>query len=295
MTVEELAREVVGSVDAEEGYLICQRWISNRYQEIAALLPLKTLLKFGETVIPGAYKTGTISVTKGSEVVTGVGTTWDASHVGWFLKRGQGWYEVEAVDSPTQLTLLSPYAETSATGTSYWLVKRRVPLAPGVRRLQVMRAGGRHLDFIGPVEMDLSYADRWGLSTYPVMAAEVGIDATVSPTVRLFEFFPYPREDCLVSYTYHESAGTLTMADNLPDFLDTGLLKEGVMIDLYRFEMGRALKEGRTNEAGFWRNELRAQETTWERRLREVPMNSGATDTGTFILRTGRGGRRGYC
>jgi hypothetical protein len=117
----------------------------------------------------------------------------------------------------------------------------------------------------------------------------------VSPTVRLFEFFPYPRADCLVSYTYHENVERLGLDENLPDFIDTGILKEGVMVDLFRFEMGRALKEGRTTEAGFWRNEMRAQQTLWEQYLRVVPLNSGATDSGTFILRTGRGGRRDYC
>lgn len=295
MYVEELAREVVGSVDAEEGYLIAQRWISNRYQEIAALLPLKTLLKFGETTIPAAIHEGTITVARGSEGVTGSGTNWGAHLKGWFLKREMGWYEIEKVDSPTQLTLLSPYAEGNAAGVGYWIVNRRVPLAPGVRRLQVMRAGGRHLDYIGAAEMDLSYADRWLVSDYPQVAAEVGIDSTVSPTVRLYEFYPYPRNGCVVSYTYHENPTQLKMEDELPDFIDSGMLKEGTLIDLFRFEMGRALKEGRTQEAGFWRNEMRAQQTLWEQRLREVPINTGATDSGTFILRTGRGGRRGYC
>lgn len=291
MTIEELAREIVGSLDVEEGYLISQKWITNRYQEIAALLPLKTLLKFGEIVIPGAYKTGTIGVTKGSDVVTGVGTNWGIELKGRFLRRERNWYEIEAVVNSTQLTLLSPYVETTALGVSYFIVNRRVPLVSGIRKIQEMRAGGKTLDFMGAAELDIVFGERGLISSVPQIAAEVGIDVTVTPTVRLFEFYPYPLHDCLVSFTYHENPAFFGMASNIPDFIDPGLLKEGVLIDLYRFEMGRALKEGRVDVAGFWRNELRAQETTWERRLREIPMNTGATDAGTVMLRRDRGGK----
>ena len=52
--------------------------------------------------------------------------------------------------------------------------------------------------------------------------------------------------------------------------------------------MGKALKEGRTDVAGFWRNELRAQETSWGNILQEIIQTSSAVDDGTLLLRTGR-------
>lgn len=59
--------------------------------------------------LKGPYTTGTISVTDGTAIVTGVGTTWDTS---WAYKRivfgGSGIdYPISAVNSTTQLTLAS--------------------------------------------------------------------------------------------------------------------------------------------------------------------------------------------
>lgn len=74
------------------------------------------------------YETGTVDVTNGSPTVTGTGTSWlselkagDFMHVG---AAGQNdptatWYEISSVDSDTQVTLVSNYAEATASGQAY--------------------------------------------------------------------------------------------------------------------------------------------------------------------------------
>jgi hypothetical protein len=294
MTVEDLAREVVGSIDSEQGYLIAQKWITNRFQELSSRYSLKTLLKFGEVVIPGIYKTGTVNLTQGSDVVVGIATDWTSDLVGRFFRKERSFYEIEAVVSPTQITLVSPFLETTANNVSYSIISRRVPLISGIRKLQELKVikFGRTLEMLGSAEMDIRFPDRGLTATNPQFVAEIGIDTTVSPSIRLFEFYPYPQEDCLLSFTYFTYPPLFTLDSVIPDFVDSGILKEGVMIDLYRFEMGKALKEGRVDIAGYWRNEMRAQETTWERRMIEVAINAGAVDAGTLLLRTGNGNRQ---
>ncbi len=75
---------------------------------------------FGHTV-------GTADVTYGSTAVTGLGTSW-ALHLKAGDKFGVGglgasgptvWYEIASVNSNTSLTLLAPYAGTTATSVSY--------------------------------------------------------------------------------------------------------------------------------------------------------------------------------
>ncbi len=68
------------------------------------------------------YKTGTISVTNGSQTVTGSGTSWLANVAAgdWLFVGGDGTsYEVGSVGSDTGITLTANYAGTTASGKSY--------------------------------------------------------------------------------------------------------------------------------------------------------------------------------
>lgn len=70
------------------------------------------------------YSTGTVSVTNGSATVTGSGTSWAANlAAGDFIclrGLGKGYYEIQSVDSDTQITLTSNYAGTTESGQSYY-------------------------------------------------------------------------------------------------------------------------------------------------------------------------------
>lgn len=84
------------------------------------------------------YETGTVSVTNGSAVVTGSGTTWSTN-----LKAGDRialgasetdpeatWYTIDTVDSDTQVTLTANYAEATSSGEAY---TARLTFTGGVR------------------------------------------------------------------------------------------------------------------------------------------------------------------
>lgn len=83
------------------------------------------------------YTTGTVSVTNGSAIVTGSGTSWTAgsppnARVGDdFVRIGDGvTYKVASVDSDTQLTLAINYAGATGSGLSYAIVQN-LQAAPG--------------------------------------------------------------------------------------------------------------------------------------------------------------------
>lgn len=69
------------------------------------------------------YKTGTVSVTSGSSVVTGSGTAWqtagiDSSNI--FTKEGDNVaYTIASVDSDTQITLTANYSGSTSSGSAY--------------------------------------------------------------------------------------------------------------------------------------------------------------------------------
>ena len=76
------------------------------------------------------YDAGTVDVTNGSATVTGSGTTWsselkagDYFRIGGLNDANAVWYEIQSVDSDTQITLTTAYNEATATGQSYTVRK----------------------------------------------------------------------------------------------------------------------------------------------------------------------------
>ncbi len=74
------------------------------------------------------YETGTVDVTNGSAVVTGTGTSWSSNlkagdfiHVGATAQRdpAAAWFEIESVDSDTQITLTADYDDATAAAQAY--------------------------------------------------------------------------------------------------------------------------------------------------------------------------------
>jgi hypothetical protein len=72
----------------------------------------------------------------------------------------------------------------------------------------------------------------------------------------------------------------------LPHDVDIEAIKMGVLVDVYRFEMSKALRDGKVDVASVWRAEVRAQERTWEERIQELLRVDRATDDITVILHT---------
>lgn len=74
------------------------------------------------------YETGTVDVTNGSPTVSGTSTVWTTNlKAGDFIFVGatgerdptEAWYEIDTVDSDTQVTLTANYAGTTASGEAY--------------------------------------------------------------------------------------------------------------------------------------------------------------------------------
>lgn len=67
------------------------------------------------------YRTGTVAVTASSAVITGTGTAWLANAAAGeaFVGPDGKAYEIQSVDTNTQLTLASAYLGTTASGQSY--------------------------------------------------------------------------------------------------------------------------------------------------------------------------------
>jgi len=78
------------------------------------------------------YKIGSVTVTNGSQTITGLSTTWlaDIAAGDIFTVIGSNvWYEVGSVDSDTQITLAANYAGSTASSQGYAITRDFTPLS----------------------------------------------------------------------------------------------------------------------------------------------------------------------
>jgi len=293
-TVEEIVRDLLGSLATSAGAPIAARWVNNRYQELVAKVKFRHLREIGELLVPAVVDDGTVNVTRGSTTVTGSGTSWttdigNGAQTYWYIKPASAWYKIASVDSDTQITLATAFAEDDVSGNSYAAVKRHLPLDSSARWIGDFVHTRLRNKLDGPLsyeEMNRRYPGRKLTGSYPEAVGLVGTDDN---NALIVEVYPPPDESEIIHYVYWKLPSALTFSSTIPPQIDPHVLKEGALIDLYRYEMAEALRLGKVDAAGFWRNESRAQMTKWENYIQEAKQaDRGADDTSFILERVGR-------
>lgn len=119
----------------------------------------------------------------------------------------------------------------------------------------------------------------------PLAWAEVNTGLTDdNQEARVIEVYPASDQAETLTLVYYRHPLTLGRQDPLPPGIDAHTLREGVLVDLMRWEMAKALRQGQVEVAATWRNEYRAQETTWQRAIMEAAKAERGADDLTAIL-----------
>lgn len=295
-TLETIARQVVAAVDSDAGYLLAAQWIQGRYEQIATRVKLRHLRKVGLVTVPAPITTGLATFTRDSPYVTGDATAtaaWGSLlKNGWWIRTRNVWYEIidyELLAGVGRLTLAAKFGEDSVTAGAYVLYQRFVELAAdcqfvGRKFLNLRRRTEiqyKTMDEIDHVDPSRRLARGWG----PIVACEAPLSAQ---NRRQVEFYPEPSTSETYGYLYWRFPTVMQLSDSIPPLIPGYVLREGALIDLYRYKAGKAADKQDVNTAGYWRNEARAQETKWDdERWREAIMADKADDETTFILAHG--------
>ena len=294
-TVEEVARQALASVNSAGSYLLACQWIADRYIELMSRTRFRARRKVAELVVPATYQEGTVSVTQGSDAVVGVGTTFVDAMVGQFFRAGHIWHEIGDVTDATNLTLLNPFTDETVTDQEYVIVNKRIELPAAVRwfgETMINLHTGQRLQRMNWVELAISDPARFDAFSDPQVFTEVGINPATQ--ARQLEFYPYPDHDVLIGYAYWEIPPILAFDDDIPTHVDTYILKAGCLVDIMRYEMAKAAQAGQVDQAAFWRNEARAQETYWEKKITEaIGMDRGTDDVSAILMLGNSGNRQG--
>lgn len=140
----------------------------------------------------------------------------------------------------------------------------------------------RPLQTVSRTGLDLVIPSRFAINSVPKWVAEM---EPTAEGIRQVEIYPFSRQTETIHYIYWEEPKDLGFKDPFPGFVDVEALREGVLIDVYRNKMAKAMDDGRSDAAALWRNEYRAQETSWRNthRVRVLSQDDGADDL-EFIL-----------
>ena len=292
-TVDELARDVIASIATDANAIAAAKWIDNRYKEMVARVKFRHLRQVGELYIPGVFDTGTLAATRGSTAITGDSTQFETDISSgdqeyYYIRAASAWYEVASIESDTALTLASNFAEDDETEASYDLVKRYHSLGSTARwvgdfyftRLR------RTLADISLNELNILFPGRTLAGHIPSHVAQIGVD---SDGYLMYEVYPPPVDSELINYIYWTLPTTLAITSTIPPVIDPYTLKEGVLIDLYRYEKSVALRKGNVEQAAVWRNDEKAQGVIWDKAMKEAIRTSRGSDDITLILEMFRG------
>ena len=287
MTVEEVARSVLGAISTSANLLLAARWVSERYQKLCSRTRFRHLRTVKELLIPADIADGTATFVRGSRVITGDATArsvWDARVVGRHIRAATTWYLVEDATAG-ELRLTEGFGEAD-TASAYRVVPRHVTLAPTAKWLGdfVLMRRRRPLRNLTLAELDAVAPERQRITT-PDVWAEIGYGLTPDgERARTVELYPYADDTELVHYVCWEMPEDLSYASAIPAVIDPYVLKEGALIDAMRFEAAVAARAGQIEVAAYWRNEYRAQATSWERDILEAIRGDKGVDDVTFIM-----------
>lgn len=290
VTVEDVARSLIAAVASDAGFVLAAHWVSDRYRQIAARARLKSTRFVSAITVPSAITTGTVSAVRGSPLVVGDATTaapqFNPTVVGRSIRMRAAWYDIVAY-APGRLTLAVPYAEDNGTTLSYQIVTRTVPLDSTIRwvadtivfprrRWPVLRVPREALDRQNPA--------RQYSSGGAVQWADVGNRTVNNAICKVIELYPYSLDTELYYCVAYPHPKTLELDDPVPPEIDEHVLREGALIDAMRWKASKAADAGNVDQAAYWRNEYRAQETLWERKLLDAFRAAGVGDDVSFLL-----------
>ena len=297
MVIEDVVNAVLAAVECDAGPELVATWIGERYRELTNRTRCRHLLRHAEVVVPAAVSDGLVTATSGSPVLVGdtdARAAWAAigpvaivdRHIR--LAEQRHWYRIAGTTGAGDLILTSPFTPMPTAPTdpvAYLLVQRYVTLVVDLRHVAIVTHPRlyRPLDEVSHQELDLALAGRVLVADVPAMWAET--EPTDDGRKRI-EVYPYVRTDQILGYSYYAAPATLGLRSQLPNGIDLHVLKAGALVDVYRWEMAKALRANQPDVAATWRNEMNTATTRWDEKIKEAIKAERASEIAQFQMQT---------
>jgi len=289
-TVEDVATLVLGATDVSADRPIpihtVAKWVDQRYKQLCARVRFRNKRRIGVLNVPATLNTGTVTATRDSATIA-LSAAADAvvtsAVIGRHIRVSTVWYKITAYATPN-ITIETAFTENTVTAGGYTILAREVLLDTDARwlgkvvhqrlRTTVEQRSLHALDWAAP--------DRVLASGGPYYYAESGRDVTTGAMI--LQLYPGTTTSETLNYVYWSKPSDLILTSTIPEPTDEYVLREGVLIDLFRYRASQELNAGRQDVAGFWRNESRSQVTSWEREVMEAIRADRGTDDITMMM-----------
>jgi hypothetical protein len=313
-TVADTALQIIAATASDAGIQLAINWLNQRYAEFCARARTNQNRRWGTVYVPSPITAVTVTATTGSNQVTfsaqpvDVVTGANINPVGWHLRINVQWYFIIAGSGAGPYTLESDYSETAGTGLSCTLVERFIPVADPLCRW-VSQVGHmrrrRKLNWKPYDQIQSQYTGRslvtsspWCWSEAPRFIGETDISPILGTSgQKFFEVYPPSSQQETYTYIYWTIPSTLSPTATLPPEIDEYVLREGVLVDVYRYKAEQwAAKPNGDQMATYYANREARQMTIWEKKIQEAQVtdalfhNQVALDIDMFEERGGSQG-----
>ena len=274
--VADVATSVLAATASDAGVQLAVNWLNDRYKELVARARTRQLRNYSSVFVPAPITTGTVNVTQGGETaVLSTPIPNGFNVVGWTIRANIVWYVVVAIanDSVT-LTIDSPYSESTNTASSYTLVNRYIPVQPNFRWISSVvhprrRKRLRELPF---EQFQSQHPARPLVAAFPWCWTEAsryisGFDISTVLGVtgqKLIEIYPPSNIDETYGYVGWPVPASFAITATLPPEIDEHILREGILVDVWRYKSEQAAAKGNVELAGYYANRESRQRTIWE-------------------------------
>jgi len=267
MQLKEISQLAVGDTGFNDLILV-YRFTAERHKELVTTAPIKPLTKPNlELTIPANVTTGGATATLDSNKVTGNAAAlvvWTTDLIGRHIRfdSNQKWYEILAFDG-TDLTISSPWVDATATESGYRIVQRFVRLEKNIRSLSVIRNINLGIEVRRMSLEDLNRRVPWRTTDGggPLVYAEIGNDGE---SERILEFYPYSKVTSFLQYDAQLKPRDLGPEDEIPDYVDSYILIEGVKLSILNRMSMDAYRRGDANAGINLGNQASRQGTIWK-------------------------------
>jgi hypothetical protein len=238
--------------------------------------------------IPATISTGTASATRDASTITvdadaqtAIGAT---SISGRYIRLSTTWYFIQSyLAGNITLGTGETFTEDDVTDGSFHIVGRYFELAANAQWLGRFVHMRRRREVVNRAVsiLDMTAPERQEVGNGPLVYAEMG--RGTNDRIQI-EMYPFSTDSETVHYVYWDKPTDLALTDTVPDGIPEYVLMEGALIDLFRYRAAQAANAGRIEEAGYWRNEARAQATSWERDILEAAKADRPVDDISFLM-----------
>ena len=270
MQLKEIAQLAVGATGFADLILV-YRMTAERYKELVTIAPIKPLTKTNiDLIIPANVTTGAATATLNSNKVLGDAAAlavWTNDLIGRYIRfdANQKWFEILAFEG-TNLTISSPWVDDTVTAGGYRIVARYARLDKNIRRLSVVRNINLGIEVMRMSLEDLNRRAPWRTTDGggPLVYAEVGDDTEGE---RILEFYPFSKTASFLQYDAQLNPRELEPNDEIPDYVDSYSLIEGVKLSILARMSLDAYTRGDAQLGANLGNEAARQRTIWKQAM----------------------------